>query len=99
MSKIPLFLCMFALAACGPKVELGPLPPPDDRLTCAPLPVKPDLTPLEAIKLPDGTLVYRKADVDGRDGAIARYIVALNGAYFDCRRAVDWNRDYWQGVR
>ena len=93
-SKLVL-LAPFALAACGEPVRVGPLPPPPERLVCQEMPAKPDLAPLEPFALPDGTLAYRKADVDARDGHIARYIVAMRGAYFDCRNAVDWNRDYW----
>lgn len=98
MSKKWLILCMLGATACGPKAELGPLPPPAERLTCKELPQKPDLKPLEAFALPDGTLAYRKADVDTRDGAIARYIVAMHGAYFDCRRTVEWHKDYYEAV-
>lgn len=86
----------FSLWACPGDIKLGPLPPPPERLVCQEMPEKPDLRPLEAFSLPDGTLAYRKADVDARDGKIARYIVAMRGAYFDCRNAVDWNRDYWR---
>lgn len=89
-------LALLALTACGPKVDLGPLPPPPERLVCQELPQKPDLRPLEAFALPDGTLAYRKADVDLRDGYIARYIVGTQEAYFDCRRTVEWNRIYWE---
>lgn len=94
--KHALIAIPLALTACNEPVRLGPLPPPPDKLVCEEMPERPDLKPLEAFKLPDGTLAYRKADVDARDGHIARYIIALNGAYFDCRRTVDWNRTYWE---
>lgn len=96
--KHALIAIPLALTACNEPVRLGPLPPPPERLVCQEMPQRPDLKPLEAFKLPDGTLAYRKADVDLRDGYIARYVVGTQEAYFDCRRTVEWHDTYWQEV-
>lgn len=87
------------LTAChSERLEINPPSPPADYMVCAELPVAPDLRPLEAITLPDGRVVYLKADVDARDGPIARYIVAVRGAWFDCSNAVQRVRDYYEAA-
>lgn len=86
------------LTAChGETINVGPPPPPADRLVCEALPAKPDLTPLTAITLADGRRVYLKSEVDARDSMIARYIVAVEGAWFSCSNQLAWNRDYYAG--
>lgn len=91
-----LLLPIIALSACT-TIKPGPLPPPPEKLVCKELPEKPDLKPLEAIKMPDGVVYYRKADVDDRDAPIAQYIVILRGVAFDCRSQLQWNATYWEG--
>ena len=62
---------------------------------CDALPAKPNLDPLTAFKLTDGTEVYLKSDVDARDAKIAPYIIEVRGAWFSCSNQLGWNRDYW----
>lgn len=95
-----LMLCLAAcsaLTACGEPIEVGAPPPPAERLVCEEMPAAPDLEPLEAISGPNGATVYRKAETDARDAQIARYIVALRGAWFSCSSQLKWNRDYHAG--
>jgi hypothetical protein len=97
--KIPSTLCFSALALAGcsqrEAINVGAPPPPPDYLVCEELPPKPDLKPLEAFTLPDGRTAYLKADVDARDGHIARYVVAVRGAWFSCSNQLGKVRDYY----
>ena len=90
------FVPLCAVMACRQPIEVGRRAPPPERLVCKQLPDTPDLSPLESVSMPDGVVYYRKADVDARDGSIARYIVELRGAHFDCRSQLQWNQDYWR---
>lgn len=83
------------LAACSQTLDLNRPAPPHERLVCAALPAAPDISPLEAVTASNGALVYMKADVDARDTGIARYIVAVRGAWFDCSSNLEWVRDYY----
>ena len=96
VSKISAFVTMFALTACGEPIQVGLPPPPDAWLSCQELPAKPDLSPLDAITLPDGRQVYLKADVDARDGHIARYIVQVRQSWFDCSNNLEKVRGYYE---
>lgn len=91
------FLATLALTACGEPIKVGLPPPPADWLVCEPLPVAPDLSPLKAFTLPDGSRAYLKADVDTRDSAIARYVVQVRGAWFDCSNNLAKVRGYHKG--
>jgi hypothetical protein len=82
------------LAACEIPIDLGRLPPPPEKMVCRALPDTPTISPLQAIPV-DGVLVYKKADVDARDGVIAGWIVNVTGAWFDCSNTVGWHKDYW----
>jgi hypothetical protein len=93
LALIPLIAC---LTACPKPIEIGPLPPPAERFVCLPLPQPPVLSALVASEA-NGVMVYRKDAVDARDGQIARYIVDVRGAWFDCSNAVQWHKDYWTG--
>ena len=93
--KTMALLPLCAVMACTQPIELGRPAPPPERLVCKELPVTPDLSPLESVSMTDGVVYYRKADVDDRDGSIARYIVELRGAHFDCRSQLQWNADYY----
>lgn len=83
-----------ALAACGEPIEVNPPPPPPEYLTCKEMPTAPDLSPLEAFVLPDGRTAYLKPETDARDAHIARYVVALRGAYYDCAGQLGRVKDY-----
>ena len=87
-------LLMASLAGCK-TIEVGKDPPPAERLICEGMPEAPNVTPLEAYRLPDGTQFYYKKDVDERDANIAPFIVNLRGAWFSCSNQLAWNRDYW----
>lgn len=88
-----------ALTACGGEtIRVNPPPPPDSHLTCAPLPDAPDLDALQVITLADGAKVYSKPETDTRDGQIARYIVALRGAHFECWNQLARVRNYYEAV-
>lgn len=96
--KTHLTLCssIALLTACGgERIDVGIPPPPASYMVCEELPVAPDLSPLEAITLADGRQVYLKADVDARDGSIARYIVAVRGAWFSCSNQLQRVSDYY----
>lgn len=94
-THLTLFSSALALTACGPDIKVNPPAPPREWMVCEELPAKPDLKPLEAINLPDGRVVYLKADVDARDGQIARYVVAVNGAWFSCANQLAKVREYY----
>jgi hypothetical protein len=101
MTKIHLTLCFasLVLAACTSEpIKVGTPPPPASYLVCDALPVKPDLTPLQAITLADGRVVYLKSAVDERDGSIARYIVEVRGAWFSCSNQLARVRDYYEAA-
>ena len=95
MTRIALTLCSsLALASCGEPIRVGAPPPPSEYMVCEKLPVAPDLKPLEAFQLSDGRMVYLKADVDSRDSRVARYILEVRGAWFDCSNQLGKVRDY-----
>lgn len=88
-----LTLCLISasvLTACAPPIRIAK--PPADKLTCAPLPDAPKLTPLDWAKVQ--TVDQAKALVFAREGAVAEYIVSLRGAWFSCASTVSWHRDY-----
>ena len=91
LTLIPLTLFS---SACQP-IKVNRPPPPADKLVCAELPAKPDLSALEAFTTADGVKVYPKAATDARDAKISEYIVALRGAHFSCKSQLGWNRNYW----
>lgn len=94
-TKIALTLCSsIALAACGEEIIVNAPPPPADWMVCEALPVSPDLKPLVPFVLSDGRKVYLVDDVNARDGSIARYIVAVRGAWFSCSNNLTKVRDY-----
>jgi hypothetical protein len=84
------------LASCAETIEVSPPPPPQDYLTCQKLPKPPEIAPLSAFRAPNGVLVYSKADVDVRDASIARYIVDVRGAWFDCSNQLQRVSDYYE---
>ena len=85
------------LVACGPKpITVNVPPPPAEFLTCTKAPERPDLAPLTAYPAEDNGPIYRKGDVDARDLAIARYVIDLRAAYFDCNNNLAKVRDYYR---
>ena len=93
-----IFATLFLTACHSERIELNPPPPPASLMVCEELPQRPDLRPLEAITLAAGRKVYLKADVDARDGPIARYVVAVEGAWFSCSNALQSVRDYYEAA-
>lgn len=93
-------LCLAAsLTAChGEPIQVGAPQPPREYLTCADAPPVPDLEPLAAIALPNGMKAYDKGQTDTRDSVIARYILDLRAARFDCANQLGRVRDYVEGV-
>lgn len=85
-----------ALAACHQPIKVNPPPPPAEWMQCDKLTARPDLRPLEAITMPDGRRVYLKADVDARDGQIARYVVAVEGNWYSCASQLGKVREYYE---
>lgn len=96
MTRTLLIACSsLALVGCGEPIKVNAPPPPAEWLRCAPTPETPALEPLSAYPAEDNGLIYRKRDVDGRDSVIARYIIALRAAHFDCANALQKMRDYY----
>lgn len=91
-----IFASPIFLAACGEPVEVGLPPPPREWLSCKEMPVAPVLEPLERVTLPDGRVVYLARETNDRDAAIARYIVDLRGAWFDCHNQIAKVRGYFK---
>ena len=96
MKPAHLIVCSsLAIAGCGnTPIEVGMPPPPAEWLTCEKMPVAPDLKPLERIALPNGGFAYLVPETNARDAQIARYIVALRGAHFDCWNKLEQVRGY-----
>ena len=86
---------LLALAACQKPIEVGLPPPPADWMVCEALPVAPDLKPLVPFRLSDGRTVYLVDDVNARDAQIARYVVAVRGAWFSCSNQLEKVRGYY----
>ena len=87
------------ITSCGGEtINVGTPPPPASYLVCDALPEAPDLDPLQAITLADGAKVYAKPQVDTRDSAIARWIVDLRGAHFECWNQLQRVREYYRGA-
>lgn len=82
------------LVACQKPIEVGPPPPPADKLVCKNAPANPILSPLQSFEADNGATVYTKASVDARDAVIAEYIVEYRGSFFDCKSQLQWNKDY-----
>lgn len=96
MTRTLLIACSsLALVGCGEPIKVNAPPPPTEWLKCAPMPETPALDPLTAYRAADNSLIYRKGNVDGRDSVIARYIVALRAAHFECANALQKVRDYY----
>lgn len=98
MTRTLLIACSsLALAGCaGETITLNAPPPPVEWMQCAELPVAPDLSPLERITLPDGRVGYIVAQTNARDAQIARYIVAIRGAHFECWNNLAKVRGYYE---
>jgi hypothetical protein len=86
-----------ALSACHEPIEVGLPPPPREWMVCEKLPVAPDLEPLVPFQLSDGRTVYLADDVNARDAQIARYVVAVRGAWFSCANNLEKVRGYYGG--
>ena len=97
--RLMLFFSPLLLTACGGEtITVNAPPPPAEYLTCSALPDTPDLSPLTTFEASNGAMVYYKAETNERDTAIARYIVALRGAWFDCSNQLGRVRDYVDGT-
>ena len=89
-------LMLFLLTNCGGEtIKVGLPPPPADYFSCQELPATPQLEGLQAIEASNGALVYPKPQTDARDADIARYIVSLREAWFDCSNALQRVQDYY----
>lgn len=86
------------MACPGERINVNAEPPPAEYLVCDELPAAPNLRDLEAITAANGALVYLKPATDARDAKIARYIVALRGAYFNCYNQLGRVADYVEGT-
>lgn len=85
-----LYTLPLCLTACGPKpITISVPPPPAEWLQCQQAPERPDLAPLTT---------YAKPEVDARDLVIARYIIDLRAAYFDCQNQLGKVRDYYRSA-
>ena len=93
---LTLFSSALLLAGCGETIEVGIPAPPHSYMVCDKLTDTPDLSPLEALTLNDGRVVYLKADVDARDARIAEYVVAVRGNWFSCHNALKRIADYYE---
>ena len=99
VSKISAFLCTLVLTACGGEtITVNTPPPPNEYLVCAELPNPPDISPLTPIVASNGTKLYLKAEVDTRDGEIARWLIAVRGAWFSCANNLAKVRDYYEAA-
>lgn len=87
MKVNPFWFAPLALTACGEPIQVNAPPPPADWLICADEPERPELAPL---------VTYAKPEVDARDSIIARYLLALRAAHFDCRNNLAKVKDYYR---
>lgn len=81
-------------AACQKPIELNPPPPPAERLVCAELPTPPRIEGIIPYQSGEG-YVYDKGQVDARDAKVARYILQVRDAWFECSTQLAWLRDYY----
>lgn len=95
MLKHTPLLALIALAGCQKPINVGPPPPPAEKLVCKDMPEKPELDALEAVTTDSGAVVYSKAQTDARDAVIASYIVELRGSFFDCKSQLGWVKKYY----
>lgn len=87
-TKIALTLCSsLALVSCGEPIKVNTPPPPAEWLQCEAEPDRPNLAPL---------VTYAKPEVDARDSLIARYLLALRAAHFDCANNLAMVKDYYR---
>ena len=100
MTKTLWTLCSISLlTACGGEtITVNAPPPPASYLICDTLPEPPDISPLTPIVASNGTKVYLKAEVDTRDGEIARWLIAVRGAWFSCANQLAKVRDYYEAA-
>jgi hypothetical protein len=85
---------LFLVTGCNERLEVNPPPPPAKYLTCQELPAVPAIAPLTPIRTANGTTVYLTAETDARDAQIARWIVDVRGAWFDCSNQLGRVRTY-----
>lgn len=89
-------LSTLSLMACGEPVKLNPPPPPPERMVCDGLPIPEGIKALEAFMAGDGIPAYYKGDVDARDAAIARWILAMRDAHESCSSQLAWVKAYYE---
>jgi hypothetical protein len=65
-------------------------------MVCAALPTPPAIEGLVAYQVGEG-LAYDKGQVDARDAKLARWIVSLRDAWFECSTNLAWVRQYYAG--
>jgi hypothetical protein len=98
MHRYALLCAVMHLTACaGNPITVNAPLPPREWMVCEKLPVAPDLEPLVPFQLSDGRTVYLADDVNARDAQIARYVVAVRGAWFSCANNLEKVRGYYGG--
>lgn len=64
-------------------------------MVCAPIPEAPRIEGLMAFQVGEG-MAYDKGQVDARDAKIARWLIELRGAWFECSNQLAWIREYYE---
>ncbi|MEM9085288.1 MAG: hypothetical protein AAGB23_05145 [Pseudomonadota bacterium] len=62
------------------------------------MPAVPAIQALQPIMMDEGALVYLKSDVDARDATVARFLVNIRGAWFDCANQLQKVADYYEAA-
>lgn len=91
------------VASCGEKRIVTNLPPPQERLQCAPAGARPSIPPEYQIDWSRvSTVAQARSEHDSyvrsirtREGVIVGYIIAVEGKLFACSSNMTWLRDYY----
>lgn len=106
-------MCCSTLAGCGDKRSVIAIKTPPDRLVCEGVSGRPSIPPEYAIDwirvgsaptVPAATALARDehakflATVRSREGAVAAYIVTIEGRLFACSDNALWRKEFEAGL-
>lgn len=101
-----LLMSSLAVSACAPKRALAPVVPPAAKMQCEPAGARPKIPGEYVIdwsKVQTVTQTHAEHDayvrsIRKREGAVAGYIVQIEGKLFACASNAAWLRDFFAGL-